>query len=204
MRKQCDSPVSAITQHGHHGRSFSQPLGNLCSGNDIQGTRRTDVEPLLIKQPIHHLDRLLIRDMQRAIQQLQVGRQVGRQPALSNTLGDRSGPLAFRFTRLDELVQHAPRRIGEVTLDASVGDLLQVPNGAREGTACPGRTCKRVNLAVSLTPDFGTGRLDVGFPVGRVVELVGPHGVFEGFGVPFCLVVVVLGVVKGDGWRKTR
>jgi hypothetical protein len=44
----------------------------------------------------------------------------------------------------------------------------------------------------------------VGLTVGDVVELIRPDGVWERLGVSGGLVVVVLGVVEGDGWRRGK
>ena len=193
-------PVGTITQHRHDGRALAQPFGDFRRGHDIQRARRAHVQALLIQQPVHHLDRLCIRDMNRAVQQVQIGRQVGRQSALSDTLGDGAAAFTLGLARLNELVEHTSGRVGEVALDAAVRDFLQVPDGARERSARTGGARECVHLAARLAPDLGTGGLDVSFSIGCVVELVGPHGVFEGLGVTLGLVVVVLGVVKGDGW----
>jgi hypothetical protein len=81
--------------------------------------------------------------------------------------------------------------------------LADPPGSVLQGASGAGGADESVKLtSVGLLPDLRAGREDMGASVGRVVKLVGPNGVFEGLGVTLGLVVVVLGVVKGDGWRE--
>lgn len=95
-------------------------------------------------------------------------------------------------------MENRPWRISEPAFCPSVRDLLEIAGYAGKGAAGASGAGEPVEGAAELRPEFGTGGLDVGAPVGGVVELVGPDCVTEGFGVAFGFVVVVFGVFVGD------
>lgn len=72
-------------------------------------------------------------------------------------------------------------RVGEPALCAAVRDFFEVAGDAGEGATSAGGAGEGVELARELGPELGAGCLDVGAPVGGVVELVGPDGVLSGF-----------------------
>lgn len=136
---------------------------------------------------------------------LHLGLEVLCDPPLANALCDGPGTCALELLLLDVLVEDRPRRVGEPALDAPLTLVLEEACGSSERTAGSSSGDESVELpAVGLRPDLWTGRVDVRLPVGDIVELVGPDGVFEGFGVPAGLVVVILRVIKGDSWRGER
>ena len=118
-----------------------------------------------------------------------------------HTLSDRSIALPLHLAILHHMIQHTPLWVRQVTLHPPIALLRQV---ARDTRQCPTRTCsadERVQLApVGLRPDFRPGRSNVSPTIGGVVELIGPDGVVEGFGVSTGLVVVVLRIVECDGY----
>src|SRR5208283_5043736 len=65
--------------------------------------------------------------------------------------------------------------VGKVDLDLGVA-FLERDADAGERAAGADRAGKAIDLAVSLLPDLGAGRLIMPAPVGEVVELVGPDG----------------------------
>lgn len=117
-----------------------------------------------------------------------------------HTLGDRrTATLDKGAARLDIAVQNTTGRIGQKDLCLSVRLLLQEPSNSSKGTTSAGGASETIDLTLQLLPDLGSSGLDMGLTVGGVVELVGPDGVVEGFGVAGGLVVVVLGVVECHG-----
>ena len=117
------------------------------------------------------------------------------------TLGDRPSALSLGLAVLDQSVQHTTRWIGQPGLDPPVTLLCEVSRHTGQGASGAGGADESVKLtSVGLLPDLRAGREDMGASVGRVVKLVGPDGVVEGFRVSRGLVVVVLRVVKRDGW----
>lgn len=97
-------------------------------------------------------------------------------------------------------MENASWGVGENGLDGPGGGGLffEIACDAAEGAACSGGAGEGVDAAAGLVPDFWAGGFEVSTPVGCVVELVGPDGVFESLGVPFGLVVVVFWVFVRD------
>jgi hypothetical protein len=201
LRKQPVSiPVRTITQQRNNSVALAELLRNLLGRDDIQTRTGTEVKSLVVQAAVHHLDRLLVADVQRAVKQVNVGLQVVRHAALSDALGNRPTlALSQLAAALDVRVQDRPRGVGEEALDAAVADVLEVAGYAGKraaGTCCASES---VDLATGLVPDLRASGLNVRLAVGGVVELVGPDGVVEALGVALGLVVVVLRVVEGDG-----
>lgn len=192
--------VGTITQDSNDRVTPAQLLRHFLRGHHIQRGASTEVQTLLIQAAVDHLDRLLVRDVKRSVQQTNIRLQVIRDTALANTLSDTAtGALNQVPATLDIAVQHTARRIGKETLNLSITDSLQVARDTSQSTTGTRSTSESVNLTVRLRPDLRTSRLDMRLAVGGVVELVRPDGVVQGLGVPTSLVVVVLRVVECDG-----
>lgn len=119
------------------------------------------------------------------------------------TLSNRSISFPLSLACLYQLVEHRSRRVSQPTLNSTFALLLQKSNSPCQRSSCTRRTGERIQLSARLLPDLGTSRQDVGLSVRRVVELVGPNGVLEGFSESLRLVVVVLGVVVGDSRNRS-
>lgn len=190
-------PIRAIAQDRHHGVSLAQLLGHLLGSHHVERRAGPQVQSLLIQAAVHHLDALLVADVQRPIKEVNVGLQVLRDTPLPDSLGDTaSSSLDKLASALDVAVEHTARRIGQETLDSAVTDSLQIPGDSGQSACRAGRAGKSVDLALRLSPDLGPRRLDVRLPVGCVVELVGPNGIVERLGVSSRLMVVILRIVK--------
>jgi hypothetical protein len=101
----------------------------------------------------------------------------GRMAQFANsglTLGDRPRPFPLGLSILYQLVKHAPRRIRQEPLYTAPTLFFQEPHRPRQSSSSSRRTGERVHLAIRLSPDLGSGRLDVGLSVGNIVKLVGP------------------------------
>jgi hypothetical protein len=85
MEGSVDSPVSAIAQHGDDGLSLALLLGQLGGSDDVESTRCSDVQPLLVQQSVDHLYGFGIGDMQSASQEGEVRGEVGSDTSLSDT-----------------------------------------------------------------------------------------------------------------------
>ncbi|EFY98819.2 hypothetical protein MAA_05958 [Metarhizium robertsii ARSEF 23] len=193
-------PIRAVTQHGDNRVALAQLLRNLLGRGHVERRAGTQIDALLIQAPVHHLDALVVRNMQRPVQQVNVRLQVIRDASLPNALRDtRPRPLNQLPPRANIRVQHAPRRIGQVAPHPAPRHVLQVPRDAGESARRARRARERVHAPRRLGPDLRPRRLNVCAPVGRVVKLVRPDSVVEGLGVPPRLVVVVVRVVKGHG-----
>lgn len=199
--------VGAVAEDGDDGVAGPEALGDLLGGDDVERAAGAEVDALLVEAAVHHLDALLVRDMQAAVEQAHVGRQVVRDAALADALGDAAAPpLRELPAGLDVRVQHRARRVREVAAHAAARGLLQIPRDARERAGRARGAREGVDGAGRLRPDLGARRLDVRAAVRRVVELVRPHRlrrvarlVPQALGVPPRLVVVVVRVVEGDG-----
>ncbi len=200
-------PIGAVAEDGDDGVAGPQALGDFLGGHDVQGAAGAEIDALLVQAAVHHLDALLVRDMQAAVEQRQVRRQVLRDPPLPDALGDApAAALRQLAARLDVRVQHGARGVGEEALDAAGRGLLQVPRDAGEGAGRAGGAGEGVDAALCLRPDLRARGLDVRAAVRRVVELVRPHGVAaprrllaQALRVAPRLVVVVVRVVEGHG-----
>lgn len=87
-------------------------------------------------------------------------------------------------------------------MDPPLALVLQEPDRPCQRPPRTRRTGERVDLAPRLSPDLGTGRLDVRLSVGDVVELVRPYGILQTIRIPLGLMVIILGVIesyRGDG-----
>ena len=99
-------------------------------------------------------------------------------------------------------MEHTSGRVCKEALDTAVADGLQVAGDASNGASGATGTGKSIDVAARLVPNLGTSRLDMRTAVGNVVKLVRPDGIVEALGVSLGLVVVVLGVVKGDSGHR--
>jgi hypothetical protein len=86
-RSHSDSPVRPIAQHGHHSRTLALPLGQLGRRPDVQSRRRADVQTLLVEQTVDHVDGSRVGHVQCAGEEVDVGLEVGGDPALSDACG---------------------------------------------------------------------------------------------------------------------
>ena len=168
--------------------------------------------PLLIQQPVNHLNGQFVRDMKRIIYQFDIRLQIIRHPPLSNPY-PKSAPYRASFmstlrdtppTTLNQLpptlnirIQHTPRWIRQKRLYPSTTVLLQNPGDTRQCPCGPCRAGKPVNFPGCLFPDLGACGFNVRTTIRRVVELVCPDAVGSSFGVAFGLVIVVFGVFVG-------
>lgn len=198
-------PVRAITQHGDDGMVRAQLLGDLLGRHDIECTARSQIQTLLVQTPINHLYRLFVRDVQSAIQLVDLGLQIVRDPSLPNALGDTPAlPLLQLPAGADVRVENRPRRVGQERLDPPPAHVLEVPRRAGQRAPRPRGAREGVDPAAGLRPDLRARGLDVRAPVRNVVELVRPHGPVLGvlglpaLRVPFGLPVVVLRVLPRD------
>lgn len=96
-------------------------------------------------------------------------------------------------------MQHAPRRIRQPHLRLPLSLLQQILSHARKRAARARRAHKGVERAARLRPDLGPGAAVVRARVRDVVELVRPHAVGQRLREGARLVVVVRGVLVGDG-----
>src|SRR5580693_6967695 len=94
--------------------------------------------------------------------------------ALADALGDR-GALRLQRTGRVIAVERGAHRIGERDAHGIVVR-LERHSDTSERAAGADRADKAVDFAVSLVPDFLSGRFDVPLAIGDVVELVGPDG----------------------------
>ena len=138
--------------------------------------------------------------MHRAVHEINVRRQVVRDAALADALGDAGARALLELAAGGDVgMQDAARWVREVGFDAAARGGFEVARHARQGAARAGGAGEGVEVAGGLVPDFRAGGLEVGAPVGDVVELVRPDRVWGALGVAFGLVVVVFRVVEGDG-----
>lgn len=180
--------------------SWTHHLGNLFGRGDIQRAGRAEVKTFFVEAAVDHINAVGIWDMDGIIEQINVWLQVVGDAALTNTLCD-AAALSLRHLAagLDVAMENTARRIGNDTLDATIAYGFEVSRDASDGASSATCTSESVNFTASLIPDFGTSGLDVGATISNIVELVGPDGVFEAFGVSASLVVVVFRILKGDG-----
>ncbi len=105
--------------------------------------------------------------------------QVGRHAAVADALGDRAA-LADQLAGGCPAVQGAAVRVRQHTAHLGIL-LLEIKGHAGIGTTGTGGRHPGIHLASGLDPDLRAGAVEVGAAVGKVVELVGPHGA-RGFG----------------------
>lgn len=196
-------PVSTIAQDGHHIATLGELLSDLFGGDNVERGASAQVEALLIKAAVYHLNGLFVADGERPVEQIDVGLQVVGDTALSNALRDTaSTSLDQVAAALDVAVENTAWRIGKETLHAAIAGGLEVPCDTSKSASCSGSTCERIDLSISLSPDLGSSGLNVGLAVGGVVELVRPYGIFQRLGMSARLVVVILRVVKCNSGHR--
>ena len=136
---------------------------------------------------VDHPDRLLVRDVDRAVEQRNVRLEVVRHPSLSNpfslpvspsfsppgdngkikkvrrTLGN-AASATLNHPAVDEALEDGPRRVRQPALHAAVALLLEIPRHARERAAGARRADEALQAAgegLGLRVDLGPGRGDV-------------------------------------------
>lgn len=199
--------VRTVTENRDDRAALAQLLSNFLSSHDVERGASAQVQTLLIQAAVHHLDGLLITDVQGSVEKVNVRLEVVSNTALSDTLRNTAaGALDQLSTALDVAVEHTAWRISQEALDPAIADGLQVSRDTCQGTGRSRGASEGVDLSLRLGPNLWTGGLDVRLTVGRVVELVRPDGVIERLRVSSGLVVVVLWVVErhcGD-WVHLR
>ena len=117
--------------------------GKADRAGDVDARRTAEQEAFLRHEIEHDRQRLLVGDLVGEID----GRafQVGGDPALANSLGDR-GARALQFAGRVEGIERSAQRIGERDLDARVA-LLQRHADARERSAGADRADEAVERA---------------------------------------------------------
>lgn len=89
--------VGAVAQDRDNVLAGAQLLGHLDRGHHVQGRRGADVDTFLVQESVNHLERLGIGDLQRVVNQLDVGLQVLGDTALTNTYSLRYRDTMRRF-----------------------------------------------------------------------------------------------------------
>lgn len=192
--------VGTVAEDGDDSVALSELLGNLLRSYHVQARAGTKVQAFLVKTAVDHEDGLLVGNVHRIVNEVDVGLQVVRDATLADALSDgATGPLRQFSAALDVRMQHRARGIRQERLDSPVRLLLQVPGHTSQSSSRARGASESIDLASSLVPDLGAGGLNVCLAIGDVVKLVCPHGVVQALGVPLCLVVVVLRVLEGDG-----
>lgn len=78
-------PVSAIAEDCHNVLAGSQLLGHLHCSNNVQSRGRADIDTFLIQQPVNHLQRVCIWNLDSIVNQLNISLQVVRNTSLTDT-----------------------------------------------------------------------------------------------------------------------
>lgn len=158
--------------------SRSQLLRDFLRRDDIEARAGAQVQSLFVQAAVDHLDGFRVADVQRAVNQVNVGLEVGGYAPLADAFGDAGpGALDQRAAAGDVGVEDAPWGVGEVGFDAVGGDVFEEAGDAGEGASSAGGAGESVDFPAGLVPYLRAGGLDVGASVGGVIELVGPDGV---------------------------
>lgn len=192
--------VGAVAQNGDDSVARTHLFCNLLRSGYIEGTGSSKVQTFFVQAAVNHVDAVSVGNVDRVVEQVDIGLQVVGDAALANSLCDTAAlSLTQLAAGLDVAVKNTAWGIGNDALDAAVADGLEVSRDAGNGTSSTAGASKGIDVTTSLIPDLGAGGLDVGAAIGDVVELISPDSVVEALGVAASLVVVVLWVLKGDG-----
>lgn len=82
-----DSPVRSVAQDCDDPAALAELLGQLLGGDDVERGARADIQAVLVEQVVDHPDRLGVRDVQRAVDQVDVLLEIVGQPALADACG---------------------------------------------------------------------------------------------------------------------
>ncbi|KZL69676.1 transcription elongation factor S-II, partial [Colletotrichum tofieldiae] len=184
-------------------------LGQSCGRNNrrdtVDGAAAACKDTVVLHQPPGHAARLLVRNLDRVVDQLPARLEVLRYPVDADSLHDRVDllppprPLLLRAgihdAVSDLVIQPAALGICENDLQTRyIGLLLQVLGHARNRTARPRAGHKGAQLAAGLVHDLGARSVQMRGEVGRVLELVRK--------VAYAAVAGLGGVLHGAPSRK--
>lgn len=199
-------PVRAVAEDRDDGVIRPQFLRDLLGRDDVQGAAGPQVQTFLVQAAVHHLDALLVGDLQRAVDLVHFDFHVLRHTALADAFSDAAAASLLELPARGHVgVEDRSGRVGQEGLDRAVADVLQEPGDAGQGAPRARCAGEGVDFAVGLSPDFRARGLNVCPSVRDVVELVRPYravlGIFllQSFRVSFGLPVVVLRVLPRNG-----
>lgn len=88
-------PVCAIAQDGDNGVAWAHLLSNLLGGGDVEGARGTEIKAFLVEASVDHVDTVCVGNVDRVVEEVDIGFQVVRHATLTNSLGDTTASSFF-------------------------------------------------------------------------------------------------------------
>src|SRR5208283_1724104 len=162
--------VAGVGQQDDHGAAFGDRLrGEPSNGaHDRRAGGPPDEQPLFLRQPAGHEERLVVRDLDEFIEVLEVDR------FRDHVLADPLHQVRYGLSELVGPEEVAEHRAGRVYGDDADGRsmLLEVPADAAHRPSGPNGADDRSQLVRDARVDLGPGRAVVGLRVPLVLVLV--------------------------------